>query len=68
MNLYERFKAGLLGRKPRVYSRVRVFTKPLRYSGYSYHLIDSDGREVAMGRTDTVVAIRALDAALKATK
>jgi len=68
VNLYERFKAGLLGRKPRICSRVRVFTKPLRYYGYRYHLIDPDGREVAMVRSDAVVAVRALDAILKATR
>lgn len=68
MNLYERFKAGLLGRKAKPCSRVRVFTKPLRYCGHSYHLIDADGREVAMVRSDAVVAVRALEAQLKATR
>lgn len=68
MNLYEKFKAGLLGRKARVHSQARVFSTPLKYGGYSYHIIDPDGRESAMVRTDAVVVYHALGAALKATK
>jgi len=54
---------------PKRSSQVKVFTTGgIQRLPATYHIADSDGREVAMSRDDAVVAFYALGTALKTTK
>lgn len=68
-NLYQKFKAGLLGATPAP-SRIlpQVSTTTGQYGIVTYHITDADGREIALHRTDAVVIKHGLDVALKMTK
>lgn len=54
---------------PKRSNQVRVFTTGgIHRLPATYHIADSDGRELAMSRDDAVVAFYALGTALKTTK
>jgi len=67
MNLYERAKRGLIG-KTLPLSQARVFTTEGQRGIFTYHITDADGRETAFHRSDAVVIMHGLTAALKKTK
>ena len=60
MNLYTRWKLGLLSRWPVRTSQVRTFTK-----NGEYYLYDGRGREVSFGPVDAAVAVLSLTALLR---
>lgn len=75
MNLYEKAKRGLIGKralpvipydiKVLPVRQVRVFTTKGQLGTPTYHIVDPDGREIAFHRQDAVVAYYALGASLK---
>ena len=65
MNLYEKAKRGLIGKRVLPVRQVRVFTTKGQLGIPTYHIVDPDGREIAFHRQDAVVAYYALGAALK---
>jgi len=60
MNLYTRWKLGLLSRWPVRTSQVRTFTK-----NGEYHMRDDRGREVSFSPTDAAVTVLSLTALLR---
>ena len=68
MNLYEKVKAGLYPRRQPTCPSLRVFTTQGRLGWHTYHVIDPDGREIALTRDAAVVAHSHLGALLKAYK
>lgn len=63
MNLYERYKLGLLGKKPGHQTPVRVFAMPTKNPSPTYHIV----APACMSRTEAVLVRQSLVAVLKAT-